>query len=57
MTTNQLISQFHRAALLCDVPVDILSYLKINKTIKLAILSADATKLTQLHYIEVPFVL
>jgi hypothetical protein len=44
MTTNQLISQFHRAALLCDVHIDILSYRKINRTIKLALLFAWRNK-------------
>jgi hypothetical protein len=62
MTTNQLISQFHTAALLCDVAVGFVSiYYLIGKlTLKSNCrysLPETKKKPTQLHYIEVPFVL
>jgi hypothetical protein len=44
MTTNQLISQCHRAPLLCNVRIDILSYQKIKRTNKLATLFARRNK-------------
>jgi hypothetical protein len=62
MTTNQLISQFHTAALLCEVAVgfciDILSYRKINIKINVSIHFARSKTIpTQLRYIEVLFAL
>ena len=61
MTVNQLISQCQRATLLCDVDVGFVSIYygigKLTEGTNCRYPLPDATNLTQLHYIEVRFVL